>query len=349
MFDNNQNFNNNPKPLFANDFNNMNQGSQSEDSSQNVNMGFENSVPSNNFFANDFYNPVPLNNNSSINLSFDENSLSADIPPELGEIKNLSDATVASAPTMDVLGPMNVMPENPNFNNDPITAYENGNINLSQPNDFATNFNVQANFNGLNQNINSDSETSSFDFNLNNNFSPTFNNLSDNNYDSVNESAPSLSNFEVNNEFENNISNFNYDEPVDFNLPVENSFNLPSSLDSQEPKVDIPVSASIDENNDLDYTIVQDKIIEENKTDPSILDLNDSYDEEDTLDIMDFEEDNVEESAPNGIIEQEKPLLMDNVEKIKKLIMELKNSGVDIELEEYDFEHMYQLIVKINK
>ena len=29
-----------------------------------------------------------------------------DIPPELGEIKNLNEATVAQAPTMDVLGPI---------------------------------------------------------------------------------------------------------------------------------------------------------------------------------------------------------------------------------------------------
>ena len=34
---------------------------------------------------------------------------------------------------------------------------------------------------------------------------------------------------------------------------------------------------------------------------------------------------------------------------IKDLIEELKNNGADIELEEFDFETMYQLIVKLNK
>ena len=38
-----------------------------------------------------------------------------------------------------------------------------------------------------------------------------------------------------------------------------------------------------------------------------------------------------------------------NVQRIKDLIEELKNNGADIELEEFDFETMYQLIVKLNK
>ena len=38
-----------------------------------------------------------------------------------------------------------------------------------------------------------------------------------------------------------------------------------------------------------------------------------------------------------------------NVQRIEDLIEELKNNGADIELEEFDFETMYQLIVKLNK
>ena len=38
-----------------------------------------------------------------------------------------------------------------------------------------------------------------------------------------------------------------------------------------------------------------------------------------------------------------------DVQRIKDLIEELKNNGADIELEEFDFETMYQLIVKLNK
>ena len=38
-----------------------------------------------------------------------------------------------------------------------------------------------------------------------------------------------------------------------------------------------------------------------------------------------------------------------SVERIKSLLEEIKSSGIDLKLEEFDFETMYQLIIKINK
>ena len=56
---------------------------------------------------------------------------------------------------------------------------------------------------------------------------------------------------------------------------------------------------------------------------------------------VNFEE---EEKEP-----EEKPLILDNINEIKELINKIKERGINIELEEFDFEHMYQLIVKIEK
>src|SRR5574344_485013 len=44
------------------------------------------------------------------------NETQADVPPELGPINNLSDATTSSAPTLDVLNPSFTMPEVNNLN-----------------------------------------------------------------------------------------------------------------------------------------------------------------------------------------------------------------------------------------
>ncbi len=58
------------------------------------------------------------------------NDTGMDLPPELGEIKELSDAPIAKAPTMEVLSPMNVIPENFDGNNI-LDNYDAGIINQS--------------------------------------------------------------------------------------------------------------------------------------------------------------------------------------------------------------------------
>ena len=45
------------------------------------------------------------------------NDTGMDLPPELGEIKELSDAPIAKAPTMEVLSPMNIIPDEFDGNN----------------------------------------------------------------------------------------------------------------------------------------------------------------------------------------------------------------------------------------
>lgn len=100
---------------------------------------------------------------------------------------------------------------------------------------------------------------------------------------------------------------------------------------------------------------------EKQEEDSDYLGLDSSYTEPDMLEIMDLEstDDNSEkidieakeeldteniESLSNSTLTIE-----ESIEKIKNLIKEIKNTGVNIKLEEFDFEEMYQLVVKIDK
>ena len=52
-----------------------------------------------------------LFSNSNNDITNNINDTGMDLPPELGEIKELSDAPIAKAPTMEVLSPMNIIPD----------------------------------------------------------------------------------------------------------------------------------------------------------------------------------------------------------------------------------------------
>ena len=114
------------QPVFDNNINN------------NLNSGPINKAPIFNN-VNTLNNGYPMQNQNGYQMpGIDYNAMPSfqtqtnDIPPELGEIKNLNEATVAQAPTMDVLGPMNIMPDTlPNANTDKLDAYENGSLNIN--------------------------------------------------------------------------------------------------------------------------------------------------------------------------------------------------------------------------
>ena len=67
---------------------------------------------------------------------------------------------------------------------------------------------------------------------------------------------------------------------------------------------------------------------------------------EDSIETKDDVEELDSDSKEN---EEPKELVSNDVEKIKSTIKELQDKGTKIELEEFDFEDMYQLIIKINK
>lgn len=70
---------------------------------------------------------------------------------------------------------------------------------------------------------------------------------------------------------------------------------------------------------------------------------------DDEMEILDFEDEPKKEEIKNPVISENKTDLSKAIELIKGNIKTLKESGLDIELEEFDFETIYQMIIKINK
>ena len=431
MYDNpnnNKNFNNGVKPLFQNDFNNTNVTDsnfmpQQNGVYQNHEPSFQQQIPQNAF--NPSFNNLTTEQNmqgypqqgitsqSNINVFPQQfqTDIQTDIPPELGEIKNLSDATVSSAPTMDVLNPMNIMPENP-VPKDPLSAYESGNLNgfnsmnnntyqnqvISQPNNYG--------FNGFQNNLTQPTSTLNPITQV-----PSFNNLSNegqfnnfgqfNSVNSVQQNIPLSQPTVINNQntpldpmvndlsssvAPSNASGNDYNHP---NLArvqeMDNSFlaqnnNLTSQLqtpnlneetksyngnlnetlkDNNENSI-ISESQSVDldskdnvSTEDLSQKDTSEDMVSnqsqtetiEGGTNLSDLGLDDSYNEPDTLDIMDLNE----EETSTEKADDSKLSTSQMVDKIKDLIENLKSSGAKIDFEEFDFEQMYQLIIKIEK
>lgn len=416
---NNQNFNNG-NAMFSNVPNNNSLNSAQSQEPPMFNNGQNNG----------FIQPWQMQNNNGQqpvfgNNAFDTNNYpgennymtqSVDVPPDLGEIKNLSDATVASAPTMDVLGPMNIMPETLPPKNDPLDAYENGTLNMNansfiqpeqdfnvsnQPPSYQPTSPVDPMMQNVvtNQNvgINSFNNNQSFNTQVNNPNVPNTGFNVNNNVDFPNNSnigyqqpeVPVQENF--NNGYQPNTpvtDNFNpgYEIPsttpsypndvvsngvsmVNENTvagassatPLDNQPSVLDGVSSEEEKenVDIPETQELsDINTDKIQAIQKDELEEQplnddtskEETKLSDLGLDESYTEPDMLEIMDLDNDTestTEESGDN--LKAPKGLVADNVEKIKSLIENLKANGADIEVEEFDFETMYQLIVKLNK
>lgn len=401
MFDNNMNNNqnfNNGNSQFNNNFSNQfdnNQNQYNNYGTQPLNqnfMGQQMFNPQQNFNEqnNNIFNADSFNNDINIS-SISEN----DVPPDLPPIKNLSDATVSSAPTMDVLGPMNIMPETLPPSNDPLDAYENGNINLN--NNGMLNQNVEPSFVAPNNqnNFNNNSLNQSM-LDNNTNIYPSWN---ENIYNPQNQNIESTSmqynGYQPSNGLSNNeydISNYNtINQPTsivnqtelnDFNnntIGSQNSFENPvNDYKTEESNQDYTIDQSIindeqqlesrqdKEENIKEYDILQNESLNEEKkeeeklkeTSINDLGLDESYTEPDTLEIMDFEneedldepeEKNEAETSQKEEVSIEPGSISKNVERIKTLLEEIKSSGIDLELEEFDFETMYQLIIKINK
>lgn len=418
MFDNmnnNQNFNNNNgRPLFTNNYNNV--------ENSNGNFGYENNFSTNNNFG---YDGV----NNSLQVQ--------DLPPTLDGIKNLNEAKMFDAPSLDVLGPANIMPENIAAPNDPLSSYENGNfqfnnnplqgindnnMNMSSslgPNELPNyQFNSSYQTPNLQMNNNFNMPYQGFqsipnnDFNLpyqmpnsqmsnpqvNNNFNPSYGTLNNsfNNkmgYDLGNQASL---NGNIHTSFEQNImpyntSNGDFKPPVsNLDMPtssVEANFNMeafplnnsqkndyypnigefaPNNVPSDSLFLNKEEVNDTNDNyeshheesklsNDLsiekeDYSIVNDSINDDASdkiTDLEKLGIEDTYNEPDTIEIMDMDSNEKDSINEESSISFDK--ISDDVEKIKKLVDTLKEEGAKVELEEFDFESMYQIVIKFSK
>lgn len=445
---NNQNFNN-QNPMFdqnnigANNMNNSfdmtnNYGAPSYDNMNN-NQNFGNPNPlfgnenlNNNSF-NTNINSGPLFNNQSNGMfpgfeQVNNQAVSLDVPPELDPIKNLNDAVESTAPTLDVLGPMNIMPDVLPQANDKLDAYENGtydinnqslNANPLEQNSYQTvtndisnslnsfDNNIIQNINEPIQNFNPVQETSipiSSTMNENSDIPSELPNLgsgykpintalnNDINIEQPNNAElPSMDtslDYGINNDLSTSDLKPEYDSVInplnsnEIEIPVVNSLDnthnifdsivlntnsVTESDTSNAPDLvqDLTLSESVEENKlddiaeevketeNLNTNIEETSDVTLEETNLSDLGLDESYTEPDVLEIMDLDndvkEELEEETDESGVSYGSQGLVSKNVEKIKALIEELKVSGVDIELEEFDFESMYQLIVKLKK
>ena len=174
----------------------------------------------------------------------------------------------------------------------------------------------------------------------------------------------SLDNNLINNPL-NNISSINNDvssydntkesnAPFDLNSLTDNA-SFESNLSSKEE-----VEKETKENNELEVkkentdennsyeidnkTNLEDK--EEKKVNLDDLGLDDVYQEPDSLEIMDLDS---EDETKDVKETPEKETLATKIDKIKELLNNLKKDGSNINVEEFDFEDMIQLIIKIKK
>ena len=408
MYDNNnnQNFNNGNgdvvRPLFENDFKSPQQNNNTAfNPGANYNLEYQNSSSPSfgyqgqpiNAFENSFNplstQPTYMNNPYETSLN-SQQSVQMDIPPELGEIKNLNDATKASAPTMDVLDPMNVINTAPNQPQDRLEAYESGNLNVlnngtipngaTGANSFNPPFTNQMSGNYYNPSLNQNNGQilsgqmnpfnqpvqNSQNNGFLNSFNPVPQQVSPNNsFD------PSLLNTSLKTPFSNDLSSNEIpnEAPVmnqqndTFNTLGTNDAINPSLLNETSIKEQSPQSPNpsdiVNESEELktddvkevlplstDYQVIQDENLGEDKKEPqnlSDLGVENAYNEPDMLDIMDITDEE------EGSQEQKTLSYNEIVDKIKKLIDDLKREGAKIDLEEFDFEQMYQLIIKLNK
>ena len=274
------------------------------------------------------------------------------------------------------------MPENNeplNSSSDPLSLYENGNIDLN------------SGVNNMNNNIN-DGLGGSYPYNNQGGLGSSYNSL-ENQPNNMNDNYfNSLENFKnsyqldnniplsssTNNQFSNLDKNNSHEVSLDENKADSSSssadFNdylsgrkdrKPNQMDGinndivkDEMKVNSSIDNSsfdekdtVDNNFDHGYEIENDISLGEKSSLDSLDDLgiDDSYNEPDTLEIMDLDEKEDKEPKEDDADNVDDDLLSSSVDKIKKLIDEIKALGVNIEFEEFDFEQMYQLIIKINK
>lgn len=433
MFDNNMNNNqnfNNGTPLFSNnqDNINMNNGYQNgmNGLDNNQNWNFAQPWQQNNNIQNAGVQPYEMYNSGMLSNEYTSPiTVSNDVPPDLGEIKNLSDASVASAPTLDVLAPMNIMPESLPPKQDPLDAYESGNLNLQDNNpsmdmNFNNNFQYQNyntqnpiqtypdnqfNLNAFNQNLTLNNDYSTMNtnnmlaqpplsvpndtyLNMRENQSPyqTNNIYTPSNLEYNQMGSPGFNDFGMNNSLSNSLPplNNNYNFPSDESFLRENdniitAENMNETANEEATDEEMSNDYATSENDFMRNLSEVDNTNEEyndsfdngesqelglDKEEPEKSNLEDlgieaDFSEPDTLEIMDIDSDFEQESevATNELLDEEdgleeqetKGLVLKNVNKIKELIEELKESGTDIEIEEFDFESMYQLIVKLKK
>ena len=156
----------------------------------------------------------------------------------------------------------------------------------------------------------------------------------------------------------NTIGNNNVSLNQDYNTNINSDVSLNQDNNINNYNTDFIINQEINSNKNKynetndnfhllenkEKIIIQDNNFEEKQNLNTELDINKISD---TSNELNYEE--VFSKEDNEQKNEEPLLTYKCVEKIAKLVEELKNEGYDIQLSEFDFEKLFQLVIKINK
>ena len=293
------------------------------------------------------------------NNNFNNNGYSLEEPPVLSEIKKLNESTKVDTPTMDALGPMNLMPNTlPNSDDNVINSNNYNNMALPTNNMYSQNNSEINSFDNMIINQRENDQEIQSNINTNNFFVNTFNN-NDITYDNMNLHDNFTTNQNTNNQIiQPNIGSVQEDKTSsDSNLNYEQNTNISPDFNLKTNELDISYNNSDDSNDIKNNSMssasesnVEISDMSLNIPEKEDLNLDSSYENPDVLEIIDIDNDPISHNNLEKHIEENNSKSLDNnILKIKNLIDELKNNGLKIELSEFDFDKFYQVIIKIEK
>ena len=252
-------------------------------------------------FQNPINNPQPQTNDI-------QNQVMEPVPPVLTPIAPLTAADNNQAPTLDALGPMNLMPDELQSNNE----VPNNFTQVVQPNAFAPEQPVQPQVPPVQQPVVQPQVPTSADYNNIINPQPVVQDVTP---------APSPTPIAP--------------EPAPVAPPVVEDYEINQNVSLTPPVSEPTPVAPLQENIEI-----QDTSLNEPTNEIQDMGLDPNYTKPSELEIMDIDSDDgksLESSTPT------------DVDEIKSLIDKLKEKGSKIEVEEFDFDKIYQIIVKIEK
>lgn len=270
------------------------------------------------------YNEDDFNQNIFNNDSKEE-------PPQLSPIELLSKQINNDAPSMETLNPMNIIPDN-------INQFDNNN-NIS--NDILNNYDsgiTEKNYNNIDVSVDSTFNNNIVNNNIpNSNIDSSYNDLSN-----ITSSITSNDNLENNNNDDKKLES----DVLSDNISNNDFINILSSL-----AIDIPKSSAVEDekanNININHNITNETADENEKIKYDSSDLEKQENLNFENDILEEKNDEIKDDYENDILEENKLSSEQKVDKIKNIIDSINDD--DIQIEEYDFEDTYQLIIKIKK
>ena len=322
----------------------------------------------NNMYNNQDRNQSLFSNNIVQNTNVEVDN-SNDIPPTLGSIEQLNNTPTFIAPSLSVLDAPNIMPENPN---DILSSYDNGLLPGQIPNNEFTP-------SSLINNTQSSFEMPAQVPNSMPSYSPIMPSMgtemqgASQMVPQQTEIAPS---FEMPAQVPNSMPSYSPIMPsTGTEMQGASQIDTQNTIDLPEPKI-----TNNDVTNEQDVQVTQDNIIFpetevvlENKNfennssfetesqenisneDNSIeIENNISVADEEEFEMLDMEEVEIDNSKEPEVSETDKDyyegtLSIDVVNKIRNYVESMGLSKDKLSIEEFDFEDMFQLVIKINK